>query len=50
MSISTFEGDSFFSYYMESFNAEKQAPEEWFMPEMPKAKDLDDIEEGVAPF
>ena len=25
---------------MDSFNAEKQAPEEWFMPEMPKQKIL----------
>ncbi len=37
-------------YYIDSFANDKKAPEEWFMPEMPKAKDLDDIEEGVAPF
>jgi hypothetical protein len=37
-------------YYMESFNAAKQAPEEWFMPQMPKAKPIDEIAEGQAPF
>jgi len=37
-------------YYMESFNAAKQAPEEWFMPAMPKAKAIEDIGEDEAPF
>ena len=37
-------------YYMESFNAAKQAPEEWFMPAMPKAKDIEEIKENEAPF
>ena len=37
-------------YYMESFNAEKQAPEEWFMPKVAVAKDIDDVEEGELPF
>jgi hypothetical protein len=37
-------------YYMESFNAAKQAPEEWFMPQMPKAKPIDETAEGQAPF
>tara|TARA_B100002019_G_C21260895_1_gene596629 strand:+ start:1489 stop:2250 length:762 start_codon:yes stop_codon:yes gene_type:complete len=37
-------------YYMDSFNAEKQAPDEWFMPEMPKAKDIEEIKEDEAPF
>jgi|TARA_R100000742_G_C4268218_1_gene86562 hypothetical protein len=37
-------------YYMDSFNAAKQAPEEWFMPDLPKAKALEDIGEDEAPF
>ena len=37
-------------YYMDSFNASKQAPEEWFMPAMPEPKSLDDVAEGEAPF
>ena len=37
-------------YYMESFNAAKQAPEEWFMPAMPEAKAIEDIGENEAPF
>ena len=37
-------------YYMDSFNAAKQAPEEWFMPAMPKAKDIEEIKENEAPF
>ena len=37
-------------YYMESFNAAKQAPEEWFMPAMPEAKAIEDIGEDEAPF
>jgi len=37
-------------YYMESFNAAKQAPEEWFMPALPKAKAIEDIGEDEAPF
>jgi len=37
-------------YYMESFNAAKQAPEEWFMPQMPQAKPIDETAEGQAPF
>jgi hypothetical protein len=37
-------------YYMESFNAEKQAPEEWFMPKVAVAKSVDDVEEGEIPF
>ena len=37
-------------YYMESFNAAKQAPEEWFMPAMPKAKDIEEVKENEAPF
>ena len=28
----------------------KQAPEEWFMPAMPKAKDIEEIKENEAPF
>ena len=35
---------------MESFNAAKQAPEEWFMPSMPKAKPIDETAPGTAPF
>jgi hypothetical protein len=35
---------------MESFNAAKQAPEEWFMPAMPEAKAIEDIGENEAPF
>ena len=37
-------------YYMESFNAEQQAPEEWYMPELVKAKDVKEIKEDEAPF
>ena len=37
-------------YYMDSFNASKQAPEEWFMPAMPEPKSLDDVVDGEAPF
>lgn len=37
-------------YYMESFNAEKQAPEEWFMPKVAVAKDISDVQEGEIPF
>lgn len=37
-------------YYMDSFNASKQAPEEWFMPAMPEPKSLDDVADGEAPF
>ena len=37
-------------YYMESFNAAKQAPEEWFMPAMPEAKAIEDVGENEAPF
>ena len=37
-------------YYMETWSAAKQAPEEWFMPEMPKAKDIEEIKENEAPF
>jgi hypothetical protein len=37
-------------YYMESFNAAKQAPEEWFMPNLPIAKPIDETAEGQAPF
>ena len=37
-------------YYMESFNAAKQAPEEWFMPAMPEGKAIEDIGENEAPF
>ena len=37
-------------YYMDSFNASKQAPEEWFMPAMPEPKSLNDVAEGEAPF
>jgi len=37
-------------YYMESYNAEQQAPQEWYMPELVKPRDLDDVEEGEAPF
>jgi hypothetical protein len=37
-------------YYMESFNAAKQAPEEWFMPALPKAKAIKDIGKDEAPF
>jgi len=37
-------------YYMDSFNAAKQAPQEWFMPAMPKAKDIEEIKENEAPF
>ena len=36
-------------YYMDSFNASKQAPEEWFMPAMPEPKSLDDVADGEAP-
>tara|TARA_R100000231_G_scaffold139439_1_gene120675 strand:+ start:1278 stop:2057 length:780 start_codon:yes stop_codon:yes gene_type:complete len=38
------------AYYMESFNAEQQAPEEWYMPELVKAKDVEEIKENEAPF
>ena len=37
-------------YYMDSFNASKQAPQEWFMPAMPKPKAIEDVAEGEAPF
>ena len=37
-------------YYMDSFNASKQAPEEWFMPAMPEPKAIEDVAEGEAPF
>ena len=37
-------------YYMESFNAEQQAPQEWYMPELVKAKDVEEIKENEAPF
>ena len=37
-------------YYMDSFNAAKQAPQEWFMPAMPKPKAIEDVAEGEAPF
>ena len=35
---------------MESFNAEQQAPQEWYMPELVKAKDVEEIKENEAPF
>ena len=38
------------AYYMESFNAEQQAPQEWYMPELVKAKDVKEIAENEAPF
>ena len=37
-------------YYMESYNAEQQAPEEWFMPDLVKAKPIEEIKEDEAPF
>ena len=37
-------------YYMDSFNASKQAPQEWFMPAMPEPKAIEDVAEGEAPF
>lgn len=37
-------------YYMESFNASKQAPEVWFMPDLPKGKSLDEVGKDQAPF
>jgi len=37
-------------YYMESFNASKQAPEVWFMPDLPKGKSLDEVGKDEAPF
>ena len=38
------------AYYMDSFSAEQKAPEEWYMPEVVKAKDVKEIKEGEAPF
>ena len=37
-------------WYIDSYANDKKAPEQWYMPEMPKAKSLDDIKEGEAPF
>jgi hypothetical protein len=37
-------------YYMESFNASKQAPEVWFMPDLPKGKSIDEVGKDQAPF
>ena len=37
-------------YYIDSFANDKKAPEQWYMPEMPKAKDISDIEEDEIPF
>ena len=38
------------AYYMDSYNAEQKAPEEWYMPEVVKAKDVKEIKEGEVPF
>ena len=37
-------------WYIDSYANDKKAPEQWYMPEMPKAKSLDDIKPGEAPF
>ena len=37
-------------WYIDSYANDKKAPEQWYMPEMPKAKSLDDIKEGEVPF
>lgn len=37
-------------YYMESFNASKQAPEVWFMPDLPAGKSIDEVGKDEAPF
>ena len=37
-------------WYIDSYANDKKAPEQWYMPEMPKARSLDDIKEGEAPF
>ena len=37
-------------WYIDSYANDKKAPEQWYMPEMPKAKSIDDIKEGEAPF
>ena len=38
------------AYYMDSYSAEQKAPEEWYMPEVVKAKDVEEIKENEAPF
>jgi len=38
------------AYYMDSYSAEQKAPEEWYMPEVVKAKDVKEIKENEAPF
>jgi hypothetical protein len=38
------------AYYMDSYSAEQKAPEQWYMPEVVKAKDVKEIKEGEAPF
>ena len=35
---------------MDSFNAAKQAPESWFMPDVVTPKPIEDIKENEAPF
>jgi hypothetical protein len=35
---------------MDSYSAEQKAPEQWYMPEVVKAKDVKEIKEGEAPF
>jgi len=37
-------------WYMDSFANDKKAPEVWYMPELPKAKDINDVGENEAPF
>lgn len=37
-------------YYMESYAADKTAPEEWYMPAPVKAKSMDEVTPGQAPF
>ena len=37
-------------WYMESYANDKKAPEVWYMPELPKGKDINDLEENELPF
>ena len=35
---------------MESYANDKKAPEVWYMPELPKGKDINNLEENELPF
>ena len=38
------------AYYMDSYNAEQEAPQEWYMPDVVKARAVEDIKENEAQF